>query len=296
MVSACFSSVNGSLAAAAASTTRPEGRLTLLQAPRSLRTLRPFELRMLSLSVPRKGLHRHGYGVVGQAHAELSVEEVQALDASSDEDEREEGDSLDNGPSFRDNGPPFGESVAKLYVGNLPWSCNSEELAGVFQKVGSVDMVEVIYDKESGRSRGFGFVTMSSVEDCNTAIEKLDGADYAGRTLRVNFPNRNRGDAPTPRAPRMDQNNSNKLFVGNLAWGVDDGMLHDLFSEHGKVLEARVVNDRETGRSRGFGFVTMSTEAEVNQALNKMDGAAIEGRNLRVNMAGERPSSRSDFF
>ncbi|MCO5564466.1 hypothetical protein L7F22_018127 [Adiantum nelumboides] len=296
MVSACFATVNGSLAAATASSSRLEGRLTLSQTPRSLRSLRPFELRMLSLSVCRGG-HRNGYAVVGQAHAELSVEEAQALDASSDEDEREEGDSLSNGPSFVDNGP-YGESASKLYVGNLPWSCNSEELADVFQKVGSVDMVEVIYDKESGRSRGFGFVTMSSVEDCNAAIQKLDGADYAGRTLRVNFPNRNRGDSPPPpRAPRMmDQNNANKLFVGNLAWGVDDGMLHELFSEHGKVLEARVVNDRETGRSRGFGFVTMSSEAEVNEALNKMDGANVEGRNLRVNMAGERPTSRSDFF
>lgn len=289
MVSACFSSVNGSLAAATSASTLQEPRLcriSLLQAPRSLQSLRPLELRMLSLSVSRGGLYRHGFSVVGHARAELSVEDVEALDTPTDESE----DDSSGSPSFPDN------SGFKLYVGNLPWSCNSEELAGVFQKAGGVDMVEVIYDKDTGRSRGFGFVTMSSLEDCNAAIQKLDGADYAGRTMRVNFPNRNRGDGPPPRSPRMESSNVNKLFVGNLAWGVDGAMLEELFSEHGTVLEARIVNDRETGRSRGFGFVTMSSEAEMNEALNKMDGAAVEGRNLRVNMAGERPAARTDFF
>eukprot|EP00250_Pteridium_aquilinum_P005643 c15710_g1_i1 orf=511-1374(-) len=287
MVSVCFSSVNGSLAAATTASSRPEARLCRVspsQAPRSLQSLRPLELRMLSLSVSRRGFYRHGFSGV-QARAELSVQEVEALDATTDDSDAEA------------DSPYVDTAACKLYVGNLPWSCNSEELAGVFQKIGSVDMVEVIYDKESGRSRGFGFVTMSTVEDCNAAIQKLDGADYAGRSLRVNFPNRNRGDGPAPRSPRMDSNNNaNKLFVGNLSWGVDQAMLEELFSEHGKVLEARVVNDRETGRSRGFGFVTMSTEAEVNEALNKMDGASVEGRNLRVNMAADRPTARTDFF
>ncbi|KAH7278979.1 hypothetical protein KP509_38G067800 [Ceratopteris richardii] len=296
MACACFSSLNGSLAPA--TTTRPNLRLTLSQAPRGLQCLRPFDHATVSLSIPRTiYCSRRGFAVVGQAQAELSVGEVQdaededfesgPLEASTDGDVSEEASDSD--------ASPYADSGFKLYVGNLPWSCNSEELAGVFQKVGSVDMVEVIYDRESGRSRGFGFVTMSSLEDCNNAIEKLNGADYAGRTLRVNFPIRNRGEAPPPRPPR-EQNNVNKLFVGNLSWAIDDATLERLFSEYGTVLEARVINDRETGRSRGFGFVTMSNEDEVNEALNKMDGTVVEGRNLRVNMAGERPASRGDFF
>lgn len=62
------------------------------------------------------------------------------------------------------------------------------------------------------------------------------------------------------------------MYVGNLAWEVDNARLEQVFSEYGKVIDARVVYDRESGRSRGFGFVTMSTETEVNDAIAALDG------------------------
>jgi nucleolin len=104
----------------------------------------------------------------------------------------------------------------------------------------------------------------------------FDPKDYAGRTLRVNFPNkggRTGGDFSSSPPPRRADNNVNKLFVGNLSWSVDSDTLREVFSEHGTVVDARVVNDRDTGRSRGFGFVTMGSEDEMNEALNKLDGA-----------------------
>lgn len=63
-----------------------------------------------------------------------------------------------------------------------------------------------------------------------------------------------------------------RMYVGNLPWQVDDARLEQVFSEHGKVVEARVVYDRETGRSRGFGFVTMSTQTELDDAIAALDG------------------------
>lgn len=65
---------------------------------------------------------------------------------------------------------------------------------------------------------------------------------------------------------------SNRLYVGNLAWGVDNLALENLFSEQGKVLEAKVVYDRDSGRSRGFGFVTYGTADEMNSAIESLDG------------------------
>ena len=101
--------------------------------------------------------------------------------------------------------------------------------------------------------------------------------------MRVNFPNRGRGDFSSPPPPRrFDNSNENKLFVGNLSWGVDSDMLREVFSQHGTVLEARVVNDRETGRSRGFGFVTMASEEETTEALNKLDGAVMDSHFLKI--------------
>lgn len=65
---------------------------------------------------------------------------------------------------------------------------------------------------------------------------------------------------------------SNRVYVGNLAWGVDQDALETLFSEQGKVVDAKVVYDRDSGRSRGFGFVTYSTAEEVNNAIESLDG------------------------
>src|SRR5438045_8254005 len=66
---------------------------------------------------------------------------------------------------------------------------------------------------------------------------------------------------------------ANKLYVGNLSWGVDDSALESLFGEQGRVMDARVVYDRESGRSRGFGFVTYSTSEEANNAISTLDGS-----------------------
>lgn len=102
--------------------------------------------------------------------------------------------------------------------------------------------------------------------------------ELGGRELRVNSgPPPPRRENPTfsgARGGRSFDNTSrvHRLHVGNLAWGVDDRALETLFSEQGKVIEARVVYDRESGRSRGFGFVTYGSAEEVNNAIKMLDG------------------------
>uniref|UniRef100_A0A804QZ29 RRM domain-containing protein n=1 Tax=Zea mays TaxID=4577 RepID=A0A804QZ29_MAIZE len=83
---------------------------------------------------------------------------------------------------------------------------------------------------------------------------------------------------------------STKLFIGGLDWGVDDVKLREAFSSFGEVTEARVITDRETGRSRGFGFVNYSDSDAAKEAISAMDGKEIDGRQVRVNMANERPA------
>ena len=81
---------------------------------------------------------------------------------------------------------------------------------------------------------------------------------------------------------------SNKLFVGGLAWATTDQSLEKAFAVHGEVTEARVVLDRDTGRSRGFGFVTFASSDSALAAKNAMDNAVIDGRNVRVDFATDR--------
>jgi cold-inducible RNA-binding protein len=79
-----------------------------------------------------------------------------------------------------------------------------------------------------------------------------------------------------------------KLFIGSLPWAVDDAKLAEIFGQAGTVVSAQVIKDRETGRSRGFGFVEMSTEEEANAAVKNLNGADIDGRKIVVNIARPR--------
>jgi RNA recognition motif-containing protein len=81
---------------------------------------------------------------------------------------------------------------------------------------------------------------------------------------------------------------STKIYVGNLPWRATDAQLTQLFSAHGEVSEARVVTDRETGRSRGFAFVSMASPEAARAAIAALNGHTLEGRALVVNEANEQ--------
>jgi RNA recognition motif-containing protein len=79
-----------------------------------------------------------------------------------------------------------------------------------------------------------------------------------------------------------------KLYVGNLSYNMRESDLEDLFAAHGSVQSAQVITDRDTGRSKGFGFVEMGTDQEAQDAISALNGKEIEGRNLTVNEARPR--------
>lgn len=100
--------------------------------------------------------------------------------------------------------------------------------------------------------------------------------EFQGRALRVSSgpppPKDENFSFRGPRGGGSSIDNTNRLYVGNLAWGVDNLTLETLFSEQGKVKEATVVYDRDSGRSRGFGFVTYGSAQEVDNAIRSLDG------------------------
>jgi RNA recognition motif-containing protein len=81
---------------------------------------------------------------------------------------------------------------------------------------------------------------------------------------------------------------NSKLFVGNLSFNTTENDLQDAFAAHGTVVEANLMTDRMTGRPRGFGFVTMSSDEEAQKAVAAMNGKSIDGRDLTVNIARPR--------
>jgi len=84
---------------------------------------------------------------------------------------------------------------------------------------------------------------------------------------------------------------NNKIFVGNLPWKTTAEQLREMFAVYGKVLSANIVTDKETGKSKGFGFVEMEDATSVNNAIEGLNGKAMHDRNLRVSKAQERDRS-----
>lgn len=81
---------------------------------------------------------------------------------------------------------------------------------------------------------------------------------------------------------------TNKIFVGGLPWSTKESELQDAFGQFGTITEAKIITDRETGRSRGFGFITFEEESAIEQAISEMNGKEFGGRTIKVNQAQER--------
>ena len=84
---------------------------------------------------------------------------------------------------------------------------------------------------------------------------------------------------------------NNKLYVGNISYRTDESGLEQTFGEFGPVKSVRVITDRETGRSRGFGFVEMETGEAAQAAIDNLNGKEIDGRTIRVNIARDREAA-----
>ncbi len=80
-----------------------------------------------------------------------------------------------------------------------------------------------------------------------------------------------------------------KIYVGNLSYGTTDESLRNLFASHGEVESVAVITDRDTGRSKGFGFIEMRDEEAAKAAISALDGYELDGRRIRVNEANEKP-------
>ncbi|KAK7378873.1 hypothetical protein VNO80_04321 [Phaseolus coccineus] len=188
----------------------------------------------------------------------------------------------------------YDNDAGRLYIGNLPFSITNSQLAELFGEAGTVASVEIVYDRVTGRSRGFAFVTMESVEDAKEAIRMFDGSQVGGRTAKVNFPEVPKGGERLVMGAKVRNNyrgfvdSPYKIYCGNLGWGVNSQGLREAFAEQPGILSAKVVYEKDSGRSRGFGFVSFTTAESAAAALDFMNGVEVQGRPLRLNIAETR--------
>jgi len=193
----------------------------------------------------------------------------------------------------------------RLFVGNLPPRLCFPELEDLFTPFGTLLSAELMTDPNTGRSRGFGFVEMESVDAAQAAISSLNGSVLDGQTLAVKearpgrevVQTRGNLERPATGSTTMERPSTGsgrawgvRLFVGNLPYTASAAELEKLFAEAGKVASVSLVTDRVTGQSKGFAFIDMGSREEAAAAIKRFDGREALGRVLKVNEA--RPPER----
>lgn len=189
------------------------------------------------------------------------------------------------------------EDERKLFIAGLPDSMTEDVLRQLFEATGgTVVNVTLPKHRDTGRPRGFGFVTLATSEQAAAARDQLDGSLQEGRSISVrpfqSEPPRRDATSVAP-GPASGNTGDRTLYVGNLPYDAAQTDLETVFNEVGVTPVVRIhLPVGPDGRMRGFGFVTMGSAEAANAAITALRGVEMKGRALMVNIAhprGDRP-------
>jgi len=183
-----------------------------------------------------------------------------------------------------------------LFVGNLSWNVDEDWMRQEFEEFGELSGVRLMTDRETGRSKGFGYVEFVNAVDAAKAHRAKQGAELDGRVMNVDFANarQSTGDRQDNRRKSYgDQTGepTETLFLGNLSFDVTQDDVSEAFAPHGTVLGVRLPTDRETGAPKGFGYVTFASVEEATTALEAVQGGYIKSRAVRLDYSQPRPQN-----
>lgn len=168
-----------------------------------------------------------------------------------------------------------------VYISNMPYGTTDQEVQDLFAKFGTIKKLAVPRRRTDNGCRGFAFIDMSTEEEMLNAIEGTNGLEFAGRTLtaKKSLPKKD-----LPKRKRKTRVTPERLYVGNLPYGVSEAEVTELFMEQANgvgITDLFLVKDSD-GNDRGFGFVTLESEEAVQPTIDSLDGFVFNGRRLAV--------------
>ncbi|KAH7339914.1 hypothetical protein B0J17DRAFT_570180 [Rhizoctonia solani] len=172
--------------------------------------------------------------------------------------------------------PSIHRICRKMFVGGLNWDTTDESLRSYFSQFGKVDACTIMRDA-SGRSRGFAFLTFEDPAAVNAVMVREHFLD--GKIID-----------PKRAIPRTEHARTQKLFVGGLASTVTSESMRNFFAQYGKVIDANVMVDRDSSRSKGFGFVTFEDQDGVDKLL-QLGPLELDGKLVSTIVAHRRSHS-----
>jgi len=191
---------------------------------------------------------------------------------------------------YVDKARPRGEvtekqNLTKIYIGNISYETSPEQLKEHFSQYGEVSNIYIPTDRYTGNPRGFAFLALKP-EDAEKAIAGSDGILMDERTIEVKVSLPRGAKAP-------NRQNETKLYIGNISFETELATLREVFEDYGPIVDLYLPTDQNTGRPRGFAFVTLEPE-NATRAIEEVDGWEVDGRELRVNTAQPKGSSNGN--
>ncbi|XP_043688123.1 polyadenylate-binding protein RBP45 isoform X1 [Telopea speciosissima] len=185
-------------------------------------------------------------------------------------------------PQYASAQPASADEIRTLWIGDLQYWMEESYLHSCFAHTGEVVSVKVIRNKQSGQSEGYGFIEFVSHAAADRALQSYNNTPMPNieQNFRLNWATFSSGER------RQDDGSDFPIFVGDLAADVTDYMLQETFRSHyPSVKGAKVVTDRATGRSKGYGFVRFGDESEQIRAMTEMTGMFCSTRQMRIGPA-----------
>eukprot|EP00291_Cryptomonas_curvata_P004316 CAMPEP_0172182060 /NCGR_PEP_ID=MMETSP1050-20130122/18181_1 /TAXON_ID=233186 /ORGANISM="Cryptomonas curvata, Strain CCAP979/52" /LENGTH=248 /DNA_ID=CAMNT_0012855447 /DNA_START=6 /DNA_END=748 /DNA_ORIENTATION=- len=189
----------------------------------------------------------------------------------------------------------------KIFIGGISWETTEQDLRDHFEPYGTLTDCVVMREKVSGKARGFGFVTFAESSAADSVLAAKH--DILGRTVEVKAAvPRGEGEAPSGRSggPMMGGDREDpsqrvmKIFVGGLSPEVTDASFREYFSKFGTITDSTVMVDKDTNRSRGFGFVTFDSWQVVDQIIRRTDHS-LSGKVVEIKKAFPKGSGPGDM-
>ncbi|KAL4386246.1 hypothetical protein GQ457_09G001400 [Hibiscus cannabinus] len=183
--------------------------------------------------------------------------------------------------------PASADEVRTLWIGDLQYYMDENYLLSCFAQTGEVASVKVIRNKQTGQVEGYGFIEFVSRAAAERVLQTYNGAPMPNgeSNYRLNWASFGSGD-------KRDESPEFTIFVGDLAADVTDYMLQETFRAHFQSVKgAKVVIDRATGRTKGYGFVRFGDETEYNRAMSEMNGAFCSTRPMRIGPATNKKTT-----
>jgi len=182
----------------------------------------------------------------------------------------------------------------KLFIGKLSFDATEEDIRHKFSKVGEVVSARIVKDRDTGKSKGFGFVEFADAADAEHALNNMKAVEIAGRVVILDRAGQGRDgggggdrgnggrDSGRDRDSRNDGMEPKKLFIGHLSPDATEDEVRDKFSKVGEIASVRIIKDHDSGQSKGFGFIEFVKSGDAAEAIEAMQGTEIAGRECRI--------------